>query len=39
MTHKLEALAEMFRNPWTWYFVGWFAVCAVVYITGDKWKR
>ena len=39
MEHKIRVIIEMFYNPWTWYFLFWFAICAIVYITGDKWKR
>ena len=39
MEHKIQVIIEMFRNPWTYYFLYWFVVCLLIYITGDKWKR
>lgn len=39
MSHKVQVLIEMVRDPWFYYFLFWFVVIVIIYLTGDKWKK
>ena len=38
MQHKIEVIIQSFKSPWTYYFLLWFIIIAIIYYTGDKWK-
>ena len=35
----IRGIKQIINDPWTYYFIAWFVIGAIVYVTGDKWKR
>ena len=39
MRSLIRFITQLITDPWTYYFLFWFSVMAVVYWKGDRWEK